>query len=139
MNFCCFFLHDNDAEDRFCLRLQYFFYTKNKTLDTHDDAATTIWCHPFSARNLLAPEVSTLISMKRTFGAEVIFVASTSSFALRLTNKPCCNHLLQLNSFLVELLLTMIIHQTQKLLFRTMFNTEASNLETNSCHDPNFC
>ena len=107
-NFCCYFPHNDDSEDRFCLRLPSLLCAKNKTWDTNNDATTTIQCHLCSARNLLAPEVSTLISMKRTFGAEVIFVAFISSFALRLINKPCCNHLLQINSFLVELLLTII-------------------------------
>ena len=73
--------------------------------------------------------------MKRTFGAEVIFVAFISSFALRLINKPCCNHLLQINSFLVELLLKIIIHQIQKLQFQRMFKNKASNAEINACED----
>ena len=83
----------------------------------------------------LLQNIPPIISTKQHFGCEVIFVASISSFALRLTNKPCCNHLFQINSFLVELLLIIIIHQNQKLQFQRMLKNKASNDEINCCQD----
>ena len=93
----------DESKKLFSLRVSECQCTKLKSHKLNNEVGIQIEEAACSPHILAPPEVSNRKSMKRTCGAEVIFVVFISPFAVRQNSQGFCNHFLCIYSFLVEL------------------------------------